>query len=144
MGTCNFITQSKFNLYVYDIDFEDEIQYQFDMEYAYEEAQELADELNQQLEFYQITIKSGYYAGIQTYLNSSGWRDYADSIEDMDNEACHYYFGCCRSKAIKKHNAEVNRINKKLLPLFKTQNNFIQLQCVGVFSNGEAVYKKIA
>lgn len=145
MGTCNFVTQSDFDLYIYDEDLDDtvdedeaRINYDFSMTYTYEESKRLANEFNKKLMFHDIEIEAGYYAGIQTYV-----RKCFEDIEQLDNEYCHYYFDMCRSKAIRKYKAEVKRINKKLLPKFKTELGFEHIRCVGVFSNGEAVYERV-
>ena len=49
----------------------------------------------------------------------------------------------CRSIAIRKYKAEINRINKKLLPLFEKELGFDHIRCIGVFSNGEAIYERV-
>ena len=145
MGTCNYITQSDFDLYIYDENLDETLDeneavanYDFSMMYAYKEAERLAGELSSILMFHNIKIKSGYYTGIQTYVES-----YCNDIEQLDNEDCQYYYNMCRSKTIRKYNAEVNRINKKFLPLFKKELGFDRIICVGVFSNGEAIYERI-
>ena len=159
MGTCNYITQSDFDLYtiaysrptqeeienfiietgeMFDEDFDCEMFYH-DM---YRNAKQLAARLTNELIFHEINIGFGYYDGLQTFVKSGDWDCY-HNIEDMDNDACKYYFGMCRSKAIRKHNAEVNRINKKLLPLFEKKLGFDHIRCIGVFSNGEAIYERV-
>lgn len=145
MSTCNYTTQSDFNLYIYDEDLDDTLDedtaindYDFSMACVYEESKRLAKELSKELMFHDIEIKSGYYTGIQTYV-----KKYYEDIEQLDNEDCHYYFDMCRSKAIRKYKAEVKRINKKLLPKFKTELGFDHIKCVGVFSNGEAIYERV-
>lgn len=159
MGTCNYKSQSKFDLYVkiYEVDkeyikqYEEENGYEFDERFdrqifyedIYREAEQLADELNKELMFYQIEIRSGYYDGLQTFIQGTDWHDGYYNIEDMSNYEYHYYFDMCRSKAIRKYNAEVNRINKKLLPLFKKELGFERIRCIGVFSNGEAIYERV-
>ena len=145
MSTCNYTTQSDFDLYIYDEDLDDTLDedtaindYDFSMACVYEESKRLAKELSKELMFHDIEIKSGYYTGIQTYV-----KKYYEDIEQLDNDDCHYYFDMCRSKAIRKYKAEVKRINKKLLPKFKTELGFDHIKCVGVFSNGEAVYQRV-
>lgn len=139
MGTCNYKSQKDFDLYTIE-EVGDET-YE-ELELIYNEAKWLATSLNNELTFYKITITEGYYVGLQTFVETGDW-NYYNNIEDMDNEACNYYFGMCRSKAIRKHKAEVNRINKKLLPLFKRELGFDHIRCIGVFSNGEAIYERV-
>ena len=160
MGTCNYITQSDFDLYtieyssptqeeiedfmietgeMFDEDFNSEIFY-YDM---CRDAERLAERINKELTFYKIKIGCGYYYGIQTLIHGTNWYNYYNNVEDMDNDACKYYFGMCRSKAIRKYKAEINRINKKLLPLFEKELGFDRIRCIGIFSNGEAIYERI-
>ena len=139
MGTCNYATQKDFDLYVTEEVGNETYE---ELELIYNEAKWLASSLNNELTFYKIIITEGYYVGLQTFVDHSHW-DYYNNVEDMDNDACKYYFGMCRSKAIRKHEAEVNRINKKLLPLFKKELGFDHIKCVGVFSNGEAIYERV-
>lgn len=145
MSTCNFVTQSDFNLYIYDEDLDDTLdkreavaQYVLNMEDTFIQSEQLAGELNKKLIFHDIEIETGYYTGIQTYI-----KKYYEDIEQLDNEDCHYHFDMCRSKALRKYKAEVKRINKRLLPKFKTELGFEQIKLVGVFSNGEAVYQRV-
>lgn len=155
MGTCNYITQKDFDLYTveyskptqeeiedYMIETGEMFDEDFDREIFYDdtcrEAERLARELSKELMFHDIEITSGYYSGIQTYI-----KEYYDDIEQLDNEDCHYHFDMCRSIAIRKYKAEVNKINKKLLPLFEKELGFDHIRCIGVFSNGEAIYERV-
>lgn len=159
MGTCNYISQDNFDLYIteYEVDeeyikeYEEENECEFDIEFdseifyedIYREAERLANELNKELMFYQIEIRSGYYDGLQTVIQCTDWYNGYDNVEDISNDDCHYYFDMCRSKALRKHKAEVNKINRKLLPLFEKELGFEHIRCIGVFSNGEAVYERV-
>ena len=160
MGTCNYISQTDFDLYTieYNVDeeyikeyeeineceFDEEWDSQIFYEDIYREAKRLANKLNEELIFYEIDIKDGYYCGLQTIIKGTDWNDYYFEVEDMDNDDCYYYFDMCRSKAIRKHQAEINKINRKLLPLFEKELGFGHIRCVGVFSNGEAIYERVA
>lgn len=160
MGTCNYISQDRFDLYVttYEVDeeyikeyeeineceFDEEWDCQIFYEDIYREAERLANKLNEELMFYQIEIRSGYYDGLQTIIQGTDWYDSYYNIEDVSNDDCHYYFDMCRSKALRKHQTEVNKINKKLLPLFEKELGFEHIKCIGVFSNGEAIYERVA
>lgn len=160
MGTCNYTSQDDFDLYIieyeaseeYIKEYEEINECEFDEEWdsqifyedIYREAERLANKLNEELMFYQIEIRSGYYDGLQTIVQGTDWYDSYYNIEDVSNDDCHYYFDMCRSKAIRKHNAEINKINKKLLPLFEKELGFDHIRCIGVFSNGEAIYERVA
>ena len=156
MSTANFITQSDFDMYV--IDFEplsEEEQKQYELETGCAYSIEIEEKLyyesevenfkwlmnhylkqkQKMLEFCSIELIGGYYAGVQTYV------DILDDPREMDNEGCQYYFGICRSKAIRKLESEIKFINTKLLPYIRDNSSFEKLYCVGVFSNGEAIYQ---
>ena len=140
MGTGNYITQSDFDLYTIEEVGNETYE---ELELIYNKAKWLATSLNNELTFYKIIITEGYYVGLQTFVQGTEWQTQTEYLEELSNEDCHYYFGMCRSKAIRKHKAEVNRINKKLLPLFKKELGFDHIKCIGVFSNGEAIYERV-
>ena len=92
------------------------------------------EELNDTLTFHEITFKSGYYSGIQLYVEEK------ENPHELDNEDCKYYYDMCRSQAIRKYDAEIRKINKwmeKVAPEY----GWRKLHCLGVFSNGEAIYQ---
>lgn len=99
-----------------------------------------------ELQFFEITLKDGYYCGLQFYVEEKGYlKDYicTDNIEeDVTNEDTKYYFDMCKSEFIRKYYSEINFINKKLLPKLAKFFNFEEYYCGGIFSNGEAVYFK--
>ena len=99
-----------------------------------------------ELKFFEITLKDGYYCGLQFYVEEKGYlKDYicTDNIEeDVTNEDTRYYFDMCKSEFIRKYYSEINFINKKLLPKLAKFFNFEEYYCGGISSNGEAVYFK--
>ena len=99
-----------------------------------------------ELQFFEITLKDGYYCGLQFYVEEKGYlKDYicTDNIEeDVTNEDTKYYYDMCKSEFIRKYYSEINFINKKLLPKLAKFFNFEEYYCGGIFSNGEAVYFK--
>jgi hypothetical protein len=104
---------------------------------AYEETKDIQDELidiNDELLFHEIKIQSGYYSGVQFYVEVNH-----DLTEDKSytSSDCHYYFDCCRSVAYRKYNAEIRKINRKLAELSK-KYGFQEYVCTARFSNGEA------
>lgn len=94
----------------------------------------LMEEFNDTLTFHEITFKSGYYSGVQLYVEEK------EDPHELDNDDCHYYFDMCRSQAIRKYDAEIRKINKwmdKVAPEY----GWAELYCLGIFSNGEAIYE---
>ena len=95
-----------------------------------------------ELQFFKITLKDGYYCGLQFYVEETGNIRYID-VEDVDNEETRYYYDMCKSEFLRKYNSEINFINKKLLPKLAKFFGFEEYYCGGMFSNGEALYYKV-
>lgn len=111
----------------------------FDECTAYDEQKSIEDDLsdfNHGLLFHEVKIQSGYYFGVQFYVEVNH-----DLTEDKDytNSDCHYHFDCCRSVAYRKYAAEVRKINRWMAKLAK-RYGFDELVYTARFSNGEAIY----
>ena len=98
--------------------------------------------LKRELQFFKITLKDGYYCGLQFYVEETGNMRYI-CVEDVDNEETRYYYDMCKSEFLRKYYSEINFINKKLLPKLAKFFSFEEYYCRGIFSNGEAVYCKV-
>ena len=144
MSTPNFWTMKDFDLYaMHDGAFletaEDDGEYSgepFFNQWAYDRWSESLglDALNEGLRFHSVRLMGGYYAHTQLYVDAK------HDPRGMDNYETNYYFDMCRSKAIRAFEAEVRRIRRwmdKHCPAAGMQ----KLVCVGIFSNGEAVYE---
>ena len=153
MSTPNYETQKHFDLYVSDMtipmldeDGNETDEYEFD-DVLYDATQMLIDVLNKQLKFFDITLESGYYGGVQSYVvpreiyYGDNSFDFINYYEDYDGKEIYQYFGYNKYVLKQKILKEINFINEKLLPQLKAYT-FEQIRCVGVFSNGEAVYEK--
>lgn len=94
-------------------------------------------DFNRGLLFHEVKLQSGYYSGVQFYVEINH-----DLTEDQDysNDDCHYYFDCCRSVAYRKYASEVRKINRKLAEFAKAYG-FQEYVCTARFSNGEAWYQ---
>lgn len=90
------------------------------------------------LDFYKITVEGGYYTGAQLYVEE----EHPQFPDVYDNDDCHYYFDCCRSRAIRKRKSEVHRVEKFMRQVAK-DCGMEEYYCGGIFSNGEAVYRKV-
>lgn len=95
-----------------------------------------------ELQFFKITLKDGYYCGLQFYVEETGNMAYID-VKNVDNEETRYYYDMCKSEFLRKYYSEINFINKKLLPKLAKFFSFEEYYCGGIFSNGEAVYYKV-
>ena len=109
---------------------------------------ECTKELNRELNFYEVALEGGHYGGVQFYIKLTGQAEtYGDDVEEIleyiDNEDTRYYYDMCLSEFKRKIKSEVNFINKKYLPLLSKKMGFEHYNCVGIFSNGEAIYEKV-
>ena len=104
-------------------------------------AGELADSFNNDLVFHEVTVVSGYYDSFQFYVQEKYDNIFdldANSKYCIDNEDAKYYFDMYRSQVLRKSAAEKRKIEKWLYSLKNMGYNLVH--CLGVFSNGEAVY----
>ena len=142
MSTANF-KQNSFPLYCLD-----------DSEMEWWEAQDIYDDLdkyalprlNNELCFFEISAESGYYCGLQLwvehtrYAENAGFYDGGD-YDDVTNDDCRYYLDMCRSEAIRKYEAERRKV-LRMLEKLADEYGFEEYVCVARFSNGEAWYDK--
>ena len=169
MSTPNFKTQKEFQLYAsnnfliypYAIDDNDDyildengdyiIDYDgepyFDYNYLDECKDYMDTYLNSKLAFFEITLIDGYYDGIQTFItpkypNDFDPLDYLYYPQYYNNSDLFAEFGYNTYILKKKINKEINLINKELLPALRSKYHFDKLNCVAMFSNGEAIYEK--
>lgn len=169
MSTPNFKTQRDFDLYVtdnfliypYALDENDEfildengepiIDYDIDpfFDYSYfDECKKYTDNiLNSKLSFFTISFEDGHYSGIQTFITSKNTNDF-DALDWLEypqyynNSQLFREFGYNTYVLRRKILAEIKLINNKLLPQLKEHYFFDKICCVGIFSNGEAIYEK--
>lgn len=164
MSAANFITMRDFPLFVRDFyieskrcpscgtiqdlgndlcefcDSEDKLEeYDFFDEWLCNETcndvSEKMENLNRELLFHHLKVESGYYSGIQLYVEV----DHDLTEYEYNNDDCHYYFDCCKSMAYRKYEREIRKICRMLKAL-ASEFKFEEIVCVGRFSNGEAVY----
>lgn len=106
---------------------------------AYEDAETLAENFDYDngLEYYEIKVEGGYYEGFQFCVNGK----YFDDYNEMDNEDAHYYFGKCRSQALRAAEVELRKIERWLWKICEDYG--YEALCVAArFSNGETWYTK--
>lgn len=96
---------------------------------------------NQNFDFFELSIKDGYFDGIQIVIDSAvdGLADYHLIESDFNNEESQYYFNLCRSKAVRKIKSEIKKINKFLD--FLKFYGFKEFAQIAQFDNGETLYK---
>lgn len=101
---------------------------------GYDGFRDLMEDFNSNLIFHELELVSGHYVGVQIYIEEK------ENPNKLNNDDCNYYFDMCRSKSIKKYESEINKINK-WLDKVASKHGWRELHCLGVFSNGEAVYE---
>ena len=140
MSTPNFYNQDNFNLFVKVYEPEEEYNeteaYFFyeDIYEGYDGFKEVMENFSDDLTFHSLEFKSGYYDGVQIFAEEK------ENPHELDNEDCRYYFDMCRSQAVRKYDAEIRKINKWMEKV-ATEYGWRKLNCLGVFSNGEAIYQ---
>lgn len=170
MSTLNFIGNDCFDdyAYVYEKPSDEEIELyeqENECEYDYEAEAELDYECEYDnakylipivlkkfnITLFNIEVRSGYYDGLELIVTSDISGLDVDDITDIDylkenydNNDMRYYFGHLadyKSHIIPKIKAEINKMDKKVLPYIANNTGFRRINCVGVFSNGEGVYE---
>lgn len=101
-----------------------------------EDFDEMIEPINCRLNFFKIVLKDGYYDGIQMFVEST--MDY--DFEDYNNEDTHYEFDMYLSVFKRKYQAEKNRVRRNMNKIAE-YFGMVHLACIGIFSNGEAVYE---
>lgn len=106
-----------------------------------------------ELKFFDVTLKNGYYTGLQFYVEPQDYlndffygldrREFEDWITDVTNDDTQYYFNEYKSVIARQIRSEINFINKKLLPKLAKELDFRGARLLGVFSNGEGVYEYV-
>ena len=130
MSAANFRTMDNFPLYAMDL--EDE----YDLQETFLSVSDAVETVNDELHFHKISVISGYYSGIQLYVEEQ------HDPNDYDNSDCRYFFDMYRSQAIRRYKSEINKINRKLRRI-ADRYGFERLACTAVFSNGEAFYERV-
>ncbi len=141
MSTANFRTQANWPLYCFD---DSEMDWVEAQDY-FDDLQEVLDNLNSGLTFFNVKLASGYYCGVQFlfelahYADEAGFTD--DGAEYADNESCRYYLDMCLSQAKRKFESERRKVLKKIAEIALAYG-FDEYVVVARFSNGETWYDK--
>ena len=94
------------------------------------------ERLNRGLMFHKVTVESGYYVGLQFFVETR------IDPNELDNDACLYEWDICRSEACRRYGVEKRRLAKALRKEAEGLG-LTELACMGIFSNGEAVYVRV-
>lgn len=129
MGAANFYTMEDFPLYVIDPE-------ETDFDFLFEELETEADRTNEDLLFHKISVRSGYYTGMQLFVETVG-----EIPEDCDNNECRYNWDMFRSVAIRKYEAEQRKI-RRWMKQTAQYYNMTCLEVSGRFSSSQTVYRR--
>ena len=164
MATCNFREQNGFPLFctrIFDGEYyEDEEtgeSYYTDFdEWHFDYCQKKLDDLNRTLEYYEITLESGYYEGVQVYLNektkcygdvpltkyytAKDWAEYRK--DEKDSYGYYIDFDLPYAERKKAEQKEIKRIIEFCETVLKNDFDFSEYVCTARFSNGEAIYEQ--
>lgn len=127
MATCNFETSEHFPIVAMTGEEWEENGFDFPW---------ILDAVNEDSLFFRGRLKDGYYEGVQLIF------DELYNPEEMDNEEIREEFDLCRSRAIRKYHAEINKINRLIDKLCK-ETLWSKYGVTARFSNGETWYNKI-
>ena len=132
MATANFIYNENFPIVaISDEQYEEFFSDCEDME---DFVADLFKPLN--LIFFRPKLSPGYYEGVQILFEVVG------DPNEMSNDETQYWFGMCRSRAIRAYKSEINKINRRIDKLVEC-SFWMKLSIRGRFSNGECVYQQV-
>lgn len=101
------------------------------------EMEKVAEELNEAQDFYTVSVESGYYSGVQFYVDENYWK-----VEKWTNSDAQDEFGICRSEMLRRFKVAGNKIRRGLYKAAKDLGLDV-LVCTARFSNGEAWFTKV-
>lgn len=108
----------------------------FEAEDTVRDLDKAMDKFNDDLMFHKLSVKPGYYSGVQFSVD-----ELYDDINNLSNSDCRYEFDLCRSATLRKYDSECRKIERYLASL-ADEYSFELIHCLGYFSNGEALYRK--
>lgn len=134
-GQCG--TPDKCEICGADLSAVEEICDEVGMQDLVKDMEDKADALNENLTFYEVSVRGGYYTGVQFYVDEKYWK-----LEDMDEEDAQEEFGMCRSDMLRKWEDECNWLRGALRKA-KKELGLMELGVSARFSNGETLYTEI-
>lgn len=137
MATANFRTPN-YELPIIAIGMGDDEEQNY---WVFEDAEKDLKLLNNELEYFEVYLESGYYQGAM--YNAKETNDYIDydDIDNYDNYDIEYYFGDSKDNVKKGIKEELEKIKKYLTE--RKEEGALELIKVAQFNNGEAMYKAV-
>lgn len=137
MSTCNYCTTlNGAPLVVFEGEPEDELA-------EYQNATIAAQNKNAGLAWYNIEVKGGYYTGIQFNIILTEAGEYAEGLaEDGDDDTAREWYDLTAAQLAEEMQKE--RASAERWIRGWTRYGWRELALVGVFSNGEGVYREIS
>ena len=122
-------------------EYSEELYWQEISEFA-EHLEEELNEFNEKLKHFKLTVEGGYYHGFQYNIEETSSYDDYESIQSIDDETADYYYGMTAKEIRAEFEQDLDEIREFLKESAKYPG-LTEIYCVGVFSNGEAVYSKV-
>lgn len=162
MATNNFRTQDNFPLfattifdgYYYEDEETGEGKYFDGDTWLYEYAEKKIEEFNNSLQYYRISLESGYYSGVQiileekqgvyVYIPHSGdftpkeWKELR--AEEKKNYGRYHDFDLPYAERVKAERKEIAKIERYCRTVLQEEYSFDEYVCTARFDNGEAFY----
>lgn len=145
MSAPNFMYLKNFDILAHECcyELEDIGEYEFD----YQLCDMIEDELktyNDKLNFFKLTIKGGYFSGIQIVpVPSITAEDILDYYNDVNSEDIFAMYGYNKHILKLKIQKEIRYINTTIFDKLKDNFGFERLGVIARFSNGETMYGRI-
>ena len=114
--------------------------YRDDLNYEFDDAANLADAFSDTLSFHKVSVMGGYYQGFQFYVDETCTCGDLEKTSPycIDNDDARYCYDMTRSEVLRRAASEKKKIKKWLADVGKVYD---VLECLGHFSNGEALYR---
>lgn len=142
MSTANFRQmQHDIPLYVLDTSELDNDEIEF-------VGQNLFDELNLfglELDLFRVELRSGYYTGLQLFarIQFNGFDYSAEEIANFDDDDADYYTCCYTAEELMQLYEHERQLICQKFEQLAADWGLIKIRCVGVFSNGSAIYEEV-
>lgn len=165
MSCPNFLTQKAFPLFAsaafdpqeYEDEETGETVYDEEGDWMlFEECEKEIEKLNSELHFYRLELRDGHYCGMQLYLTEQRdgattdgytreeWRENRREARRYPYAFYAWEFARPYSEQKRAERREREKIERFCRGFLREVYDFHEYYCIGIFSNGEAVYRLAA
>lgn len=97
-----------------------------------------ANGINDGQDFFSVSVESGYYGGLQFFVEFKNC-----PVSAMDDDDAQYYYGISQEEALRRESAAREFVVKGLKNAAK-ELGLVELSVIGRASNGEVFYSMVA